>query len=117
MHASISKTLIEGLLRECKAQLAAIDDDALGDLRDRLERRIQVLQEVLAYLQSLTEFGQAMSALLFEVSHPLTAITNYIAGCSKLVGSGQEQLAGGLDRAADQTGRASQIVERIRQLL
>jgi two-component system, LuxR family, sensor kinase FixL len=79
---------------------------------------VRVLQTELAHVQRLTELGQVVSALVHEVNQPLTAIGNYINASLRLLASGkQEQLQGALKQIGDQTDRARQIVQRIREFV
>jgi two-component system, LuxR family, sensor kinase FixL len=99
--------------RRCKVGASV----AMGDLTERaaLGRRIEELTAELAEMQRLTEVGQTVSALVHEVSQPLTAISNYVAGCRRLVAAGQyEQVGSALEQIADQTERAWQIIQRMR---
>ena len=92
----------------------------IRDLTERevQERRIRELQVELAHVQRLTELGQVVSALVHEVNQPLTAIGNYVNACRRLMASGrQEQLQGALQQIGDQTDRARQIVQRIREFV
>ena len=67
-------------------------------------------------MQRLTELGQVLSTLVHEVNQPLTAISNYVNACRRLVATGNlERIQGALQRVADQTDRARQIVLRIRE--
>jgi two-component system, LuxR family, sensor kinase FixL len=92
-------------------------------LRDLTEReakdeRIQQLQAELAHVQRLTELGQVVSTLVHEVNQPLTAISNYVNACRRLVTSGnQERVLAALERIADQSTRAREIVQRIRDFV
>jgi two-component system, LuxR family, sensor kinase FixL len=86
--------------------------------RDAHERRIQELQAELAHVQRLTELGQVVSTLVHEVNQPLTAIGNYVNACRRLLASSrQEQVHSALKQIADQTDRARQIVQRIRDFV
>jgi two-component system sensor kinase FixL len=84
--------------------------------REAQERRIRELQSELTHVQRLTELGQVVSALVHEVNQPLTAIGNYVNACRRLLTSGkQEQVQSVLTKIGDQTDRARQIVQRIRE--
>ena len=78
------------------------------------EHRIEELQTELAHVQRLSELGQVVSTLVHEVNQPLTAISSYVNACRRLVMTGDEQrLATALERIAEQTKRAREIVQRI----
>jgi two-component system sensor kinase FixL len=92
----------------------------LRDLTDRDTRdgHIQKLQAELAHAQRLTELGQVVSTLVHEVNQPITAISNYVNACRRLVTSGkQDQIQAALERIASQTERAQEIVHRIREFV
>ena len=92
----------------------------IRDLTDRnaRERRIQELQAELAHVQRLTELGQFVSMLVHEVNQPLTAIATYANACRRLVTVGDfTRLATPLDRIVEQTSRAGEIVQRIRDFV
>jgi two-component system sensor kinase FixL len=86
--------------------------------REAQERRIGELQSELSHVQRLTELGQVVSTLVHEVNQPLTAIGNYVNACRRLLTSGkQEQLQSVLTKIGDQTDRARQVVQRIREFV
>ena len=59
-----------------------------------------------------------VSTLVHEVNQPLTAISNYVNACRRLVTTGNhEQVQAALERIADQTNRAREIVQRIRDFV
>ena len=92
----------------------------IRDLTDRnaREQRIQELQAELAHVQRLTELGQFVSMLVHEVNQPLTAIATYANACRRLVTVGDfTRLATPLDRIVEQTSRAGEIVQRIRDFV
>ena len=117
--------VIENLLAECRAQLAELTrKDSLARptahyadqarRREGLDRRIQELEEGLLHLQRLTELGQVVTALVHEISEPLTAITNYVAACRRLMCGRDELVEGVLKQIAAQTDRACQLVGHVR---
>ncbi len=86
------------------------------DLSERAahEVRVRELQAELAHVQRLTELGQFVSALAHEVNQPLTAMTNYLGVCRRLVVAGDVAgLAGAIGRIEDQAKRTKDIVQRI----
>ena len=86
--------------------------------RNAREQRIQELQSELAHVQRLNELGQVVSTLVHEVNQPLTAISNYVNACRRLVTTGdQERVQSALERIADQANRAREIVQRIREFV
>ena len=92
----------------------------LRDLTDRdaRERRIQELQLELTHVQRLTELGQVVTTLVHEVNQPITAIRNYLGALRRLGGTGnQKAVQTALERIEDQTRRASEIIQRIRDFV
>jgi two-component system, LuxR family, sensor kinase FixL len=86
--------------------------------RNRRDQRIQELQAELAHVQRLTELGQVVSTLVHEVNQPLTAISNYVSACRRIGKTGNhEQVQAVLERIGDQTSRAREIVQRIRDFV
>lgn len=82
------------------------------------ERRVRELEDLLTMTQSLTALGQTIAALVHEVSQPLTATSDYAAGCRHLVRLGRyDELDGVLQQIIDQGDRAFQIAHRIRELV
>lgn len=79
------------------------------------ERRIR-MQE-LAHASRLTTVGQMMSELSHELNQPLGAAANFAGACARLArGSATPnlvQLAELSDKAAEQAGRAVEIVKRV----
>jgi two-component system, LuxR family, sensor kinase FixL len=86
--------------------------------RNIRDQRILELQTELAHVQRLNELGQVVSTLVHEVNQPLTAISNYVNACRRLVATGdQDRIRAVLERIADQTNRTRAIVERIRDFV
>ncbi len=97
-----------------------------GFIRDLTERqeteaRLQELQTELVHISRLTAMGEMASNLAHELNQPLSAISNYLKGCQRLLESGEtpprETLVGALDRAAAQALRAGQIITRLREFM
>lgn len=90
------------------------------DLTDRQERerRLSELQAELVHVARLNELGQMASALAHEVNQPLTAIANYLSGARRLLAAGNQQSAQqALERIAQQTERAREVIRRLRELM
>ena len=86
--------------------------------RDARENRIRALQAELVHVQRLSELGQFVSALVHEVSQPLTAITNYLGACRRLAAGGNQRgVETALERIQGQTDRTRAIVQRIRDFV
>jgi len=52
--------------------------------RQATERQLEELQSELARLSRLTAMGEMASTLAHEINQPLSAIANYLQGCSRL---------------------------------
>ena len=89
----------------------------LTERQDR-ERRLREMQAELIHISRLTDLGQMVSALAHEVNQPLAAMANYINGARRLFAAGNQ--AGGqqaIERVAEQSERARQIIRRLRDLV
>ena len=89
----------------------------LTERQDR-ERRLRELQAELIHVSRLNDLGQMVSALAHEVNQPLAAMANYINGARRLFALGN-QAAGqqAIERVAEQSDRARQIIRRLRDLV
>jgi two-component system sensor kinase FixL len=97
-----------------------------GFVRDLTERqatdaRLQELQAELVHISRLSAMGEMASTLAHELNQPLTAIANYMKGSSRIVGEIQTDrahiLKSALDKAAEQSIRAGQIIRRLRDFV
>jgi PAS domain S-box-containing protein len=97
-----------------------------GTLQDITERKaaetqLHELQAELAHFSRLNTIGHMASGLAHELNQPLSAIANYLKGCSRLLSdSPNEQLSPvrhALDKAGAQAMRAGQIVRRLRDFM
>jgi two-component system sensor kinase FixL len=89
----------------------------LTERQDR-ERRLSELQAELVHVSRVSELGQMASALAHEVNQPLAAISNYLNGVRRLIAAGDPARAEkGLERIAEQSDRARQIIQRLRTLV
>jgi PAS domain S-box-containing protein len=83
--------------------------------RDARDQRIHELEAEVARLQRLVEVGHTVSALVHEISEPLTAINNYVNACRHLtMTEDREKALAALEFLLDQSIRAQGIVRRIR---
>ncbi len=86
--------------------------------RDAHDRQLHEVQAELIHVSRLTELGQMVSALAHEVNQPLTAAASYIGAGRRLVQAGDIVKADeALWKGADQVTRASQVIQRLRQLV
>ena len=89
--------------------------------RQKTEARLQELQSELVHISRLTAMGEMASALAHELNQPLSAIANYMTGSRRLLeGRNDSQLdmvRDAIDKAADQSLRAGQIIRRLRDFV
>lgn len=97
-----------------------------GFIRDLTERqkadaRLQELQAELVHISRLTALGEMASALAHELNQPLSAIANYMKGSRRLLENAADpqsaMIREALDKAADQSLRAGQIIRRLRDFV
>lgn len=88
--------------------------------RQETERRLQDLQSELVHVSRLTAMGEMASALAHELNQPLSAAANYLKGSRRLLESDTPdlpRLREAMEKAADQTLRAGQIIRRLRDFV
>lgn len=89
--------------------------------RQRTERQLQGLQTELARLSRLTAMGEMASTLAHEVNQPLTAISNYLQGCNRLLESidhdNAPKVRDALAATTKQTLRAGEIIRQLREFV
>jgi two-component system sensor kinase FixL len=89
--------------------------------RQKTEARLQELQTELVHISRLTAMGEMASALAHELNQPLSAIANYLKGAKRLLeGKADDDTlmaCGAMDKAADQSLRAGQIIRRLRDFV
>ncbi len=89
--------------------------------RQRTERQLQELQTELARLSRLTAMGEMASTLAHEVNQPLTAISNYLQGCNRLLETIDHENApkvrDALAATTKQTLRAGEIIRQLREFV
>ena len=97
-----------------------------GFIRDLTEReesaaRLQEVQGELARLARISELGEMASTLAHELNQPLSAIANYVQGCSRLLRNMDDTLAikmrEALEETAEQSLRAGQIIRHLREFV
>jgi signal transduction histidine kinase len=82
------------------------------------ERRLNEMEAILVHMSRVSELGQNVSALVHEVSQPLTAINNYAAASILLMKSSQPaRLMPILQQLAEQAERAADIVRHLREFI
>ena len=97
-----------------------------GFIRDLTERqktdaRLQELQSELIHISRLTAMGEMASTLAHELNQPLSAISNYLKGSSRVLENRTDEdsitLREALGKAGDQAVRAGQIIRRLRDFV
>jgi two-component system, LuxR family, sensor kinase FixL len=97
-----------------------------GFIRDLTEReefaaQLQVAHSELARLARLNELGEMASTLAHELNQPLSAIANYVQGCTRLLDRIDDpsvgQLRGALNETAKQALRAGDIIRHLREFV
>jgi two-component system, LuxR family, sensor kinase FixL len=115
IHVSVTASPIRDAAGKVTGVSTIMRDLTGRNIRDQ---RIRELQAELAQVQRLNELGQVVSTLVHEVNQPLTAISNYVNACRRLIKTGdQEQIQSVLQRITDQTNRTRGIVKRIRDFV
>ncbi len=86
--------------------------------RQETEHQLQELETELARLSRLTAMGEMASTLAHEINQPLSAITNYLQGCSRLLESIKHpnvpKIRDALAETTKQTLRAGNIIRQLR---
>jgi two-component system, LuxR family, sensor kinase FixL len=108
---------------EMKSETGRFFTGFIRDLTERqqTEARLQGLQSELVHISRLTALGEMASALAHELNQPLSAIANYMTGSRRLLENRSDEQSGlirdALDRAAQQSVRAGQIIRRLRDFV
>ena len=95
----------------------------IRDLTDRQEsaERLEEVQSELARLARLSELGEMASTLAHELNQPLSAISNYVQGCSRLLSTTTDatgaRVRNALDETAKQALRAGDIIRHLREFV
>lgn len=89
--------------------------------RQQTETRLQELQSELVHMSRFTALGEMASTLAHELNQPLTAITNYLKGCHRILqkveGEQFQMLRDGVNQAAEQALRAGQVIRHLREFV
>jgi two-component system sensor kinase FixL len=97
-----------------------------GFIRDLTERhetehKLQELQAELARLSRLTAMGEMASTLAHEINQPLSAISNYLQGCNRLLEPVEHanvaKIRDALAETTKQTLRAGHIIHQLRDFV
>ena len=89
--------------------------------RQETEHQLQELQTELARLSRLTAMGEMASTLAHEINQPLSAISNYLQGCSRLLEPVEHpnvpKIRDALAETTKQTLRAGHIIRQLREFV
>lgn len=89
--------------------------------RQETEHQLQELQTELTRLSRLTAMGEISSTLAHEINQPLSAISNYLQGCNRLLESvdhpNAPKIRDALSETTKQTLRAGQIIRQLREFV
>jgi len=114
MYLSVGEGVLEG---------QRIFVGIIHDLSERhaTARRMQDLQNELLHVSRLSAMGQMTAAIAHELNQPLTAILNYINAARRTIAnlSGDQgvRVAELIEKAANQTSRAGQIIRQLRDFV
>lgn len=89
--------------------------------RQETEHQLQELQTELARLSRLTAMGEMASTLAHEINQPLSAISNYLQGCNRLLEPVKHEnvpkIRDALAETTGQTLRAGHIIRQLREFV
>jgi signal transduction histidine kinase len=85
--------------------------------RRERERRFNEMETVLVHLSRINELGQNVSAVVHEVSQPITAISNYAAAGMQLAETAPERVKLLFERMTEQAVRAAEIIRDFREFV
>jgi len=89
--------------------------------RQQTETRLQELQSELVHMSRFTALGEMASTLAHEINQPLTAITNYLKGCRRILermeGDTVSMLRDAVNEAGEQALRAGQVIRHLREFV
>ncbi|MHA7882536.1 two-component system sensor histidine kinase NtrB [Nitratireductor rhodophyticola] len=95
----------------------------IRDLTERAETEAQMeqVQAELARLARLNELGEMASTLAHELNQPLSAVSNYVQGCKRLLNDLDhpvaERMRDALEETTRQSLRAGQIIRHLREFV
>jgi len=89
--------------------------------RQQAEHQLKELETELARLSRLTAMGEMASTLAHEINQPLSAISNYLQGCGRLLESVDHpnvpKIRDALAETTKQTLRAGHIIRQLREFV
>jgi two-component system, sensor histidine kinase and response regulator len=105
------------LLLETGALYSRLARSLEAEARER-EERLKQVQSELIHVSRVNEMGLMVWTLSHELNQPLSAINNYLrAGQMLAERSEMAKLRATLQRAGEESGRASQIIQRLRNFV
>jgi len=85
------------------------------------QARLNAVQAELRHVSRLSAMGEMSSALAHELNQPLSAISNYLGAAQRIMkresAAFSQKVHDNLDKAAQQTLRAGDIIRRLRQFV
>jgi PAS domain S-box-containing protein len=115
--------MLEQRVAERTAELAQANQRLVAEIaeRERSDARVHHLQLEFFHASRLNTAGQLAAALAHELKQPLTAATNSVNAARRLIGKNghaiDSKVANAMTDAADQTLRAGQIIQRLRDFV
>lgn len=89
--------------------------------REETEHQLHGLQTELARLSRLTAMGEMASTLAHEINQPLSAVSNYLQGCNRLLETvdhpNAAKVRDALAETTKQTLRAGHIIRQLREFI
>ena len=106
----------EGMLGKDRIFVGIIHD--VSEIKTQT-RHIQQLQNELFHALRINAMSQLSSTLAHELNQPLAAVMNYMNAARRTLENGGDpaRVVEILDKAASQTGRAGQIIRRMREFI
>ena len=95
----------------------------IRDLTERQarERQAETLRSELLHVSRLINMGEMASALAHELNQPLTALSAYLQGATRLLaqteGEKNAMVTGAIQKAAAQALRAGDVIRRLREFV
>ena len=112
----------EGPFLEEERRLIDAVAELLGEIveREQAQEQVRRHQAELAHVSRVSTMGGMASGLAHELNQPLCAISSWLEGCIDMIRSGSAQpdeLLRAMEVAAEQTTRASDIIEHLREFM
>lgn len=118
LHSVRTEYLVTRRTRELSAANAGLEHEFQE--RQRAEERARRHEAELAHVSRVNTMGEIASGLAHELNQPLSAIGNFARGTLRRLDDGRIDAAAfreAMERVVEQTGRAAQIISRVRGFL